>query len=120
MVEAAIFKGRFCTSVTESLKNHQQKCKRKFNPEELKLLMGEANNHFDKLQERNLSITGKNALRKDHSYKCKETSNSPTVTLGLIQCILTAQKSVLADHIGGLSVKINSHLAQMLKHNYVL
>lgn len=44
------------------LERDQHKNKRKFDQEKLKLLVGEANNHFDELQEQNFSITGRNAL----------------------------------------------------------
>lgn len=46
-------------SVLESLENEQCKGTRKSDQEELKLLVGEANYHFDELEQQNLSITGK-------------------------------------------------------------
>lgn len=43
-------------SVTEGLEKDQHELSRKFDLRELKRLVGEVNNHFDELQQRNPSI----------------------------------------------------------------
>lgn len=45
-------------SVMESVENDQREHRRKFDPEELKQLVGKANNHFKKPQHQNLNTTG--------------------------------------------------------------
>lgn len=53
-----------CPNLNENLasftglikENEEHKHRRKFDPQELKLLVGEASNHFDELQQQNLHL----------------------------------------------------------------